>query len=173
MTYLPDIALSVRQPWAWAMFHADPAKDIENRSQFAVAKGGMVAGKRIAIHAAKGMTRDEYESAMHFMSDRCGVICPAPAALLRGGIVGSVLVTDIVKESRSPWWMGPRGLVLAAPEPCDFIPSVGALGFFKWMAKEGGAPDEPARWMTKLSDARKEPREGPIRDLCDLFGGTQ
>lgn len=49
MTSLPDIAVSVRQPWAWAIIHA--GKDIENRSLAAV-KHGMKPG-RIAIHAAK------------------------------------------------------------------------------------------------------------------------
>lgn len=141
---LPDIALSVRQPWAWAIIHA--GKDVENRSSAAVAKGGMAAGGRIAIHAAKGMTRTEYEDARDFMA-RIGVACPPASALLRGGIVGSVRVTDIVRASASPWFFGPRGLVLAAPEPCAFIPAVGALGFFRWQPKEGGAPDAPARWM--------------------------
>lgn len=30
MLDLPELALSVRQPWAWAIIHA--GKDIENRS---------------------------------------------------------------------------------------------------------------------------------------------
>lgn len=141
---IPDIALSVRQPWAWAIVHA--GKDIENRSSAAVAKGGMIAGRRIAIHASKGMTRAEYESAREFMRE-IGVTCPPPAVLLRGGIIGSVLVTDIVRASASAWWMGPRGLVLAAAEACDFIPAVGALGFFKWQPKDGGAAEPAARWM--------------------------
>jgi hypothetical protein len=144
MDELPDIALSVRQPWAWAIIHA--GKDIENRSSAAVGKGSMVAGRRIAIHAAKGMTREEYFSAHGFMAS-IGVTCPLPDKLLRGGIIGSVLVSDIVRASDSPWFIGPRGLVLAAPEACSFIPAVGALGFFRWKPKECGAPEPPARWM--------------------------
>lgn len=111
MTELPDIALSVRQPWAWAIIHADPLKDIENRSSAAVGKGSMVAGRRIAIHAAKGMTQDEYLQAASFMVT-LGVVCPPARELLRGGIIGSVRVTDIVRASESPWFFGPRGLVL-------------------------------------------------------------
>jgi len=144
---IPDIALSVRQPWAWAIIQAEPRKDIENRTSAAVGKGGMAAGRRIAVHAAKGMTQYEYASAANFMRDRCGVVCPPPHELLRGGIIGSVRVLDIVRASESPWFMGPRGLVLAAPVGCTFVPAVGALGFFRWKPKEGGAAEPPARWM--------------------------
>jgi len=55
-------ALTIRQPWAWAIFHA--GKDIENRDWPTRLRG------RIAIHAAKGMTRDEYESALFFIQER-------------------------------------------------------------------------------------------------------
>lgn len=56
-----------------------------------------------------------------------GVTCPVPADLLRGGIIGSVVVVDVVKESSSPWFFGPRGLVLVERRPCPFVPAVGAL----------------------------------------------
>lgn len=82
---LPRLALSVRQPWAWAIIHA--GKDIENRSWQAVNHGLRVRG-RIAIHAAKGLARREYERASEFMAS-IGVTCPPAADLLRGGIVGS------------------------------------------------------------------------------------
>ena len=36
----PNKALSVRQPWAWAIIHG--GKDIENRVTRAVTMGGMV-----------------------------------------------------------------------------------------------------------------------------------
>ena len=161
MTELPDIALSVRQPWAWAIIHADPLKDIENRSSAAVGKGSMVAGRRIAIHAAKGMTQDEYLEAASFMVT-LGVVCPPARDLLRGGIVGSVEVVDVVSSYDSPWFFGPRALVLRDPQPCDFIPCAGALGFFKWRALEGGQPEAPARWMLPrapgASDASMRPR---------------
>jgi hypothetical protein len=47
-------ALSIRQPWAWLILHA--GKDIENRDWPTRFRG------RFLIHAAKGMTRDEYEN---------------------------------------------------------------------------------------------------------------
>lgn len=161
---LPDIALSVRQPWAWAIVHA--GKDIENRTEFSVrmmAKMAPLVGRR-AIHASKGMTRDEYESTAEFMAD-LGVTCPSPDKLLRGGVIGSVDVTGVVKKSTSRWFFGPRGLELANPAPCDFIPSVGALGLFRWKPADPSIVPPPARWML--------PKAEPVADrTADLFGVT-
>lgn len=142
---LPTKALSVRQPWAWAIIHA--GKDVENRSQAALRHMDFSRAHRIAIHASKGMTREEYEYAAAFMRRDLGVPCPPAADLLRGGIIGSVAVVGIVKESASPWFVGPRGIVLADPRTCDFIPAVGRLGFFEWCAADASIVPPPARWM--------------------------
>jgi hypothetical protein len=64
MSNLPQLALSVRQPWAWAIIHA--GKDIENRSWQAVNHGLRRRG-RIAVHASKGLGKEEYESARDFI----------------------------------------------------------------------------------------------------------
>lgn len=146
MAELPPIALSVRQPWAWAIFHADPVKDIENRTAAAIANGRMVP-RRICIHASKGMTRKEYESARRFMED-IGVVCPRPDALVRSAIIGVVTVKFIVPESASPWWMGPRGLVLRDPVAIEPLHAAGALGYFEWAARDGDI-EAPLPWMTK------------------------
>ena len=119
---LPKLALSVRQPWAWAIIHA--GKDIENRSW--------------------RMAQGEYWEAANFMRS-IGVGCPPPADILRGGIVGSVEVIDVVSKSDSLWFFGPRGLVLRDPQPCEFVPCLGALGYFAW--KLADASLVPARWM--------------------------
>jgi hypothetical protein len=157
---IPRLALSVRQPWAWAIIFA--GKDIENRSWQAVNHGLRQRG-RIAIHAAKGMTRDEYEGASEFMA-RLGIKCPAPADLLRGGIIGSVEVIDVVSESDSPWFFGPRGLVLRNPEVWTFIPAVGALGYFEWRRAE--VIDVPTpRWMLPPTPGEKPRRGEPAPDL--------
>lgn len=71
----PELALSVRQPWAWAIIYA--GKDIENRSWQAVNHGLKIRGE-ICIHAAKGMTQAEYDSASDFMLS-IGIACPRPA----------------------------------------------------------------------------------------------
>lgn len=159
MIELPRVALSVRQPWAWAIVFGH--KDIENRTIPAV-KHGMKPG-RIAIHASKGMTQDEYEMTREFM-ERNEVECPHPSELVRGGIIGAVTVTEIVAESESPWFFGPRGLVLtdpvALPSP---IPAMGKLGYFKW---QGVADlDEPKPWMKawpeKATRSASAPKQKP------------
>jgi hypothetical protein len=96
MSDLPQLALSVRQPWAWAIIHA--GKDIENRSWQAVNHGLRRRG-RIAVHASKGLGKEEYESARDFIDAILaarpgnGLRCPAAIDLKRGGIVGSVEAT--------------------------------------------------------------------------------
>ena len=129
-------ALSIRQPWAWAIIHA--GKDIENRTWWTYYRGPVL------IHAAKGMTRDEFEdfvdtyahirrlwSAEHpFGPERYPRLMPAFEALRRGGIVGKARIADCVSSSPSPWFFGPYGFVLADVEPLPFRPLKGALGFF-------------------------------------------
>lgn len=153
---LPLHALSVRQPWAWAIIHA--GKDIENRSWQAV-NHGLTKRGRIAIHAAKGMTRDEYDNASGFMRQTLGIECPPAIDLLRGGIIGSVDVIDVVTESDGPWFFGPRGLVLSGAEPCGFIPSLGALGYFTWRPADQSVVAPPARWMLP---AEPKPESAPV-----------
>lgn len=153
MTALPSVALSVRQPWAWAIIHA--GKDVENRSRRSITLGGMRLG-RIAVHAAKGMTRAEYEGARDFMAS-LGVACPPAGALDRGGIVGAVDVVAVVATSASPWFFGPWALALAGAAPCTFVPAIGALGYFAW--KPAAAACAPAaRWMA----AAAAPAQGDL-----------
>lgn len=170
---LPNIALSVRQPWAWAFFHADPVKDIENREGHSPAlKCQARLGDRIAIHASGTMTRAEYENARSFMIEKCGVTCPPPDELVRGAIVGSVRITAIVKKSDSPWWMGPHGIVLEDPEPCEPIAVGGQLGYFNWQAASHRvALCETKPWMktwpARPGAKRKEPEDLPGLPLLE------
>lgn len=143
---LPGYALSVRQPWAWAIIHG--GKDVENRTKMAITKGSMMAPRRVAIHASKGMTRDEYETARDFMAS-IGVECPRPDALVRGAVIGSVSITAVAKDSSSPWFFGPWCLELEAPAACDPIPYSGALGVFPWSGRAAllGAIEPIKPWM--------------------------
>ena len=132
---LPTHALSIRQPWAWAIIHA--GKNVENRDWKPRNPGLRFRGP-VMIHASSGMTRDEYESCLgvcHHVSYSHpfppGLAMPAFDDLLRGGIVGTANVVDIVTDSDSPWFFGRYGLVLEDVRPIPFIPCKGALGFFK------------------------------------------
>lgn len=144
MVDLPDIALSVRQPWAWAIIYG--GKDIENRVRRAITLGGMDRHRRLAIHASSGMTRSEYDDAAEFM-ETLEVACPPPSELVRGAIIGSVSIVGITKQSASPWFFGPWGLELADAQACETIPCAGQLGAFRWRANVTDAAREPLPWM--------------------------
>jgi hypothetical protein len=122
-------ALSIRQPWAWAIIAA--GKDIENRSWPTRYRGPVL------IHTSKSMTRTGYEHClhtMHWISRRHpfpeGLTLPSFRELERGGIVGKARIVDCVSQHPSPWFFGPYGFVLADVEPVTFQPCKGALGFF-------------------------------------------
>lgn len=120
-------ALSIRQPWAWLIMHA--GKDIENRTWPTSVRG------RVLIHAAKGMTIDEWSDAWEFAgpaSRQLGRDADLTANTVeRGGIVGSVEIVDCVSASGSRWFCGPFGFVLRNPLPLPFMPYRGALQFFE------------------------------------------
>lgn len=125
----PDMAISVRQPWAWLIVNG--LKDIENRSWATRYRGA------VFIHAAKGMTKDEYEDCVDtcLMVSRVqpfpsGPILPAFNALERGGIIGQATITDCATDSPSPWFFGKYGFVLTEQSALPFRPLKGALGFF-------------------------------------------
>ncbi len=166
--YLPKETLSVRQPWAWAIIHA--GKTHENRTEASIRLGGMreVVGRRICIHAGKGMTRDEYEEAAEFIRRLAGR-CPPAADLERGGIIGTVRVSGLIttrlerEAETSPWFFGPCALLLADAEPCGFVGADGQLGMFRWQAS-GRRPVPPARWM-RPSPAAEMPAQGKQGEL--------
>ncbi|MDR7109249.1 ASCH domain-containing protein [Pseudomonas frederiksbergensis] len=115
-------ALSIRQPWAWLIVHG--GKDVENRSWHTKHRG------RFLIHAAQGMTRNEFTQALLFCSER-GLPMPDRDDMQRGGIIGSVELVDSVDHSDSPWYMGEKGFVLRDPKPLPFAPLKGRLNFFE------------------------------------------
>ncbi|WP_213287535.1 hypothetical protein [Bradyrhizobium sp. sGM-13] len=148
---IPKFALSVRQPWAWAIIYA--GKNIENRSWHAHNPAYLDAKriKAFCVHAASGMTRAEYQHAAEYITKIHGY-CPPAHELLRGGIIGAVELVDIVRKSHSPWFFGTIGLVLANPVPLTPIPATGQLGFFEWKPSYGHLV-EPAKWMLPKAEA--------------------
>ncbi|MEM6938859.1 MAG: hypothetical protein AAF943_00275 [Pseudomonadota bacterium] len=156
MSDLPRLALSVRQPWAWAIIHG--GKEIENRSLGSIRAGGMVPG-RICIHAATGMKEDEYRYA-HWRLARHRVACPRPDELIRGGIIGTVEVAEIITQSESEWFGGEAGLRLADPVAVPPIPAGGALGYFEWTRGERFAAAKP--WMTRFDRPNNDDATGSL-----------
>jgi hypothetical protein len=102
-------ALSVRQPWAWMIMHA--GKPLENRTWQRSMRG------RVLIHAAKGMTRDEYEAGRQtLLRIHDGQIdLPPMAELELGGFVGSVHLSGCVSSHPSPSCRGGRAHRRFAP----------------------------------------------------------
>jgi len=97
-------ALSIRQPWAWAILHA--GKRVENRDW----KHPPTYRGPLLIHAAKGCTMDEYENAIYGMENHALIridetskgaafvpLVPRLADLRRGGIVGRASLIDVVR----------------------------------------------------------------------------
>lgn len=138
---LPSVALSIRQPWAWAIMHA--GKDIENRSWSTTFRGSF------CIHAARGMTRDEFEDFIATVHDISithpflpGLTTPAFGELTRGAIVGTAEIVDCVAASASPWFFGRYGFVIRHAAPlAEPISVKGALGFFDWRHNLPDAPN--------------------------------
>ena len=126
-------ALSIRQPWAWAILHA--SKRIENRVWRCDYRGTLL------IHAAKGCTRREYIQALAWMATRGVFVGSAPhlADMPRGALVGIADVCGCVDTSPSPWFIGPYGIELANVRAfVEPIPYRGQLGLFD-------VPDELVR----------------------------
>ena len=160
MQDLPRLALSVRQPSAWAIIAGH--KPIENRSLGSIRAGRMKPG-RIALHAASGLKEEEFRY-LYWRLEQHGVQCPHPLELPRGAIIGSVEVTGIITASDSEWFGGAAGLTLKDPIPCNPIPAPGALGYFEWAQSGTLAP--PTRWMRKWGSV------SPDSQTDDLFPDT-
>lgn len=118
--------LSIRQPWAWLVVHADEYLDpkrIENRSRRTSVRGDVL------IHAGKTFDQDGYESVIARRPDLADIM-PAPDDFERGGIVGMVRIVDCVDQSDSFWFVGDYGYVMERPISLPFTPMRGMLGFF-------------------------------------------
>ncbi len=129
--------LAVRQPFAWAILHG--GKDIENRSETAARSMAGAVGQRIFIHAAKSFNRLDYEDSLEFLAS-LGVVPPPRETLPFGGVIGSVKFAGIVTRSRSPWFVGPRGLQFSEPRSCPFFEVRGQLNLFYVTPPEGVVP---------------------------------
>ena len=158
--------LSLRQPWAdFVLFHG---KRIENRRWNTAFRGHFL------IHAAKGMTRSEYESAMGVLDDVNGIqaadVLPFES-LKRGGIVGHAWLVHVVRprpnmllggvETHYPhgveWrWHMPEqfGFVLEGVRPLPFVQWTGELGFFE-------VPDDYVERAARGESGKKPRRVQP------------
>lgn len=122
-------ALSIRQPWAFAILNL--GKDVENRTWSTEFRG------RVLVHGSKTCTQQEYLDAKEFILDAIepkyrgvGIVFPGWKNMQQGGIIGEAEIVDCVSASSSPWFVGPFGFVLRNVKPLPFTPCAGRLGFF-------------------------------------------
>ena len=141
---LPLNTLSVRQPWAWALCAGH--KDVENRTWAMTRPPGWCA-----IHAAKGLTKLEYNICRYYVEDTFGLTVPPPADLVRGAVIGVVYFERGVRDSTSKWaepachhFVVRRGSAMMLRDP---IPVRGKLGFFNWKQHREQKIAPPLPWM--------------------------
>ena len=122
-------AISIRQPWAWAIVTI--GKDIENRNWPTRYRGPVL------VHASSGCTQREYLAAKEFILEAVderfkgqGIVFPSWKSIVKGGIIGQVEITDCVEESDSPWFVGRYGFKLANPKHHRFVKCKGTTFFF-------------------------------------------
>ena len=114
--------LSVRQPWANAIFIA--GKDVENRSRYTDYRGPLLihASRRIDWQAAR--QEGPLKKRLQYVTDR---------RMETGVIIGVVDLTNVVDNAPSEWaepgcwhWLLANRRFLAQPFPCP-----GKLGLFE------------------------------------------
>ena len=125
-------ALTVRQPWAWCIFHG---KDVENRIWNKAYRGPLL------IHAGKSMTPGENAECREFVEEEFGRSLPTGEELQYGCIVGKVNMIDCRKGYPSRWSaVGQFQWVFTAPVELPFIPCRGAQGL--WDFDDYPRPDK-------------------------------
>ncbi len=141
-------ALSIKQPWSWLI--CTGYKDIENRdwkigrnprhgqySSIDVANFTISLPERIYVHAGK--VGDFNNDTLAFLRGAAqldaNVMIQCSNAMISsqfGAIIGEVDIVDCITESKSPWFVGKYGFVLANSTLYDKpIPYRGQLGFFE------------------------------------------
>ena len=122
-------ALSVRQPWAYAIMYL--GKDVENRTRLTRYRGP------VAIHATR-CTRAEFMQAAETIRGICGVKVPPWEAMKEsfGQVIGVVDLVDSVdawdhdgEEVSSPWAYDDCLWIVKNPRQCRLYTCKGARGY--------------------------------------------
>lgn len=146
-------ALSIHQPWAWAILHA--GKTIENRSWRTKYRGPLI------VHASQSRTSHQRQDPQRWRRVY-GVALPAWESLTRGAIVGVVDLVDCVPfTSALGVWADPGAWcwVLENPRPLAHpLPYRGAQMLFP-------IPDELILPALSAAPARTESLEATSSSL--------
>lgn len=134
-------ALSIQQPWAWAILNGKP---VENRTWPTHFTG------QFLIHASKKFDLFGYGWLLEHR-DLLTTEIPHRDLFQCGGFVGRSRIIDCVNRYLSPFFFGPWGFVLTDSHPTIFVPYRGQLGFFD-------VPDEIANKALEI-DVQKDARD--------------
>lgn len=138
----PARAITVRQPWAWAIIYA--GKDVENRGRRE--PWHTAIGETLAIHAAKGYTEDD-EDCLPEVGMLAGPFSWDEKEYLdvRGAILGTVTLTGLHHSSECRLscsrWAQPDHWHLILKDARAWsrpVPARGALGL--WTLPTEAAP---------------------------------
>lgn len=123
LTY-PKQAISIRQPWGWAIMNA--GKDVENRTRKLCSPGWYF------LHVGSGGDIDEYNAAvLNFGFPHIREV-PRFDELPRGGVIGAMKLGEWITESPSKWFIGPKAAKIEAVVALPFQAGRGAQGVFAW-----------------------------------------
>ncbi len=167
---LPELALSINQPWAWLI--AAGLKPIENRNWNTTFRGEFLihAGQKVDRDALLDVLDDKHPvTGEERMFSRTMATEKAPT----GGMVGIAEVYDVIrgrgdlkhrKDVDDSWFVGRYGLLIRNARPIEFIPCVGALGFF--------TPNYDLQYKPKPEKAPRPAKAQPeaVAAAQDLFG---
>jgi hypothetical protein len=137
-------ALSIRQPWAWAIVAG--YKPVENRSRRTTFRGPLL------VHAGKREMPEDINFVIRVVAEQTGrsegdIFREYSKHLMAGAlgaIVGVATISDCVQEMDSDWFFGPYGFVLTDARAISPVPCKGALGFFEVPADLSDAILSPA-----------------------------
>lgn len=125
MMFWPEVkALTIRQPWAWAIIYA--GKNVENRRWQTSFRGPLL------IHAAKTEDLAGVTRLLWTMPDPGAFRQPRPAFEARGAVIGLAYLVDIITDSSSRWALPHRfHWILETPVPVDPpVPCAGKPGLW-------------------------------------------
>lgn len=124
-------AISIRQPWAWAIIYA--GKDVENRTESAAKRMRNGVGERILIHASRSIMLEDFGAAAEILRRLSLGSCPDFEDFQCGGVIGTAVIAEIIDPAvghKSPWYTGRSGLILTDAKPCYYIGMKGQLGIY-------------------------------------------
>jgi len=138
-------ALSLLQPWAWAVVNPATRKRVENRTW---APPRAMIGREFLLHASRGGGAAYHREAAKFIRRASGGAAEVPPRrdLPRGAIVGVARLVGYASRERdgawegesrwrevvgSPWFVGPHGWLLSDVRPLPHVEVAGHLGFFE------------------------------------------